>query len=121
MLCGLESSRSQKAQGSMKLRGMAGWGAHPCARLPLPVLLPWPEVLILSHLGSPLPLNFPSQKPQCKVCRSCPVVKSSRHLFLDLPKVSGPLPQASLRSLFDASASATNLYQAMLKCFSFPF
>ncbi|KAF3826088.1 hypothetical protein GH733_006202, partial [Mirounga leonina] len=26
------------------------------------------------------------KKPQCKVCRSCPVVKSSRHLFLDLPK-----------------------------------
>ncbi|KAM9228744.1 methionine--tRNA ligase, cytoplasmic isoform 3-T3 [Dugong dugon] len=27
------------------------------------------------------------KKPQCKVCRSCPVVKSSQHLFLDLPKV----------------------------------
>ncbi|XP_040852249.1 methionine--tRNA ligase, cytoplasmic-like isoform X2 [Ochotona curzoniae] len=27
------------------------------------------------------------KKPQCKVCRSSPVVKSSRHLFLDLPKL----------------------------------
>ncbi|KAM7328282.1 hypothetical protein ACRRTK_012374 [Alexandromys fortis] len=27
------------------------------------------------------------KKPQCKVCRSCPVVRSSRHLFLDLPKL----------------------------------
>uniref|UniRef100_A0A8C0XXA2 Methionine--tRNA ligase, cytoplasmic n=1 Tax=Castor canadensis TaxID=51338 RepID=A0A8C0XXA2_CASCN len=27
------------------------------------------------------------KKPQCKVCRSSPVVKSSQHLFLDLPKV----------------------------------
>lgn len=27
------------------------------------------------------------KKPQCKVCRSCPVVKSSQHLFLDLPKL----------------------------------
>nr|XP_020018748.1 methionine--tRNA ligase, cytoplasmic [Castor canadensis] len=26
------------------------------------------------------------KKPQCKVCRSSPVVKSSQHLFLDLPK-----------------------------------
>ncbi|XP_052021421.1 methionine--tRNA ligase, cytoplasmic [Apodemus sylvaticus] len=27
------------------------------------------------------------KKPQCKVCRSCPVVRSSKHLFLDLPKL----------------------------------
>lgn len=27
------------------------------------------------------------KKPQCKVCRSCPVVRSSQHLFLDLPKL----------------------------------
>ncbi|KAL6086355.1 hypothetical protein STEG23_000153 [Scotinomys teguina] len=27
------------------------------------------------------------KKPQCKVCRSRPVVRSSRHLFLDLPKL----------------------------------
>ncbi|XP_055973479.1 methionine--tRNA ligase, cytoplasmic isoform X1 [Sorex fumeus] len=31
------------------------------------------------------------KKPQCKICRSCPVVKSSRHLFLDLPKLENPL------------------------------
>ncbi|TKC46853.1 hypothetical protein EI555_015263, partial [Monodon monoceros] len=33
------------------------------------------------------------KKPQCKVCRSCPVVKSSRHLFLDLPKLGKPLEE----------------------------
>ncbi|XP_004692670.1 PREDICTED: methionine--tRNA ligase, cytoplasmic isoform X2 [Condylura cristata] len=27
------------------------------------------------------------KNPQCKICRSCPVVKSSQHLFLDLPKL----------------------------------
>lgn len=27
------------------------------------------------------------KRPQCKVCRSRPVVKSSKHLFLDLPKL----------------------------------
>lgn len=27
------------------------------------------------------------KRPQCKVCRSHPVVKSSKHLFLDLPKL----------------------------------
>ncbi|XP_069826472.1 methionine--tRNA ligase, cytoplasmic [Dendropsophus ebraccatus] len=27
------------------------------------------------------------KKPQCKVCKQSPVVKSSRHLFLDLPKL----------------------------------
>ncbi|KAM4882295.1 methionine--tRNA ligase, cytoplasmic isoform 2-T2 [Thomomys bottae] len=27
------------------------------------------------------------KKPQCKVCRSCPVVRASKHLFLDLPKL----------------------------------
>ncbi|KAF4010432.1 hypothetical protein G4228_001761 [Cervus hanglu yarkandensis] len=27
------------------------------------------------------------KKPQCKVCRSCPVVRSSQHLFLDLPQL----------------------------------
>ncbi|XP_045685590.1 methionine--tRNA ligase, cytoplasmic isoform X2 [Phyllostomus hastatus] len=33
------------------------------------------------------------KKPQCKVCRSCPVVKSSRHLFLDLPKLEDQLEE----------------------------
>lgn len=27
------------------------------------------------------------QEPQCKVCRQTPVIRSSKHLFLDLPKV----------------------------------
>ncbi|XP_015338597.1 methionine--tRNA ligase, cytoplasmic [Marmota marmota marmota] len=33
------------------------------------------------------------KKPQCKVCRSCPVVKSSQHLFLDLPKLEKRLEE----------------------------
>ncbi|XP_010991650.1 methionine--tRNA ligase, cytoplasmic isoform X1 [Camelus dromedarius] len=33
------------------------------------------------------------KKPQCKICRSCPVVKSSRHLFLDLPKLEKRLEE----------------------------
>uniref|UniRef100_A0A8C3P8X0 Methionine--tRNA ligase, cytoplasmic n=1 Tax=Chrysemys picta bellii TaxID=8478 RepID=A0A8C3P8X0_CHRPI len=31
------------------------------------------------------------KKPQCKVCKDSPVVKSSQHLFLDLPKLEGLL------------------------------
>lgn len=27
------------------------------------------------------------QEPQCKVCKQTPVIRSSKHLFLDLPKV----------------------------------
>ncbi|XP_062059355.1 methionine--tRNA ligase, cytoplasmic isoform X2 [Lepus europaeus] len=33
------------------------------------------------------------KKPQCKVCRSSPVVKSSQHLFLDLPKLEERLEE----------------------------
>ncbi|KAM4838940.1 methionine--tRNA ligase, cytoplasmic [Urocitellus parryii] len=33
------------------------------------------------------------KKPKCKVCRSCPVVKSSQHLFLDLPKLEKRLEE----------------------------
>ncbi|KAM6215639.1 methionine--tRNA ligase, cytoplasmic [Rhynchocyon petersi] len=33
------------------------------------------------------------KKPQCKVCRSCPVVRSSQHLFLDLPKLENRLEE----------------------------
>ncbi|KAM4795360.1 methionine--tRNA ligase, cytoplasmic isoform 2-T2 [Rhinophrynus dorsalis] len=33
------------------------------------------------------------KKPQCKVCKKSPVVKSSKHLFLDLPKLEGRLEQ----------------------------
>uniref|UniRef100_A0A8C3XPT4 Methionine--tRNA ligase, cytoplasmic n=1 Tax=Chelydra serpentina TaxID=8475 RepID=A0A8C3XPT4_CHESE len=31
------------------------------------------------------------KKPQCKMCKDSPVVKSSQHLFLDLPKLEGSL------------------------------
>ncbi|XP_006897651.1 PREDICTED: methionine--tRNA ligase, cytoplasmic [Elephantulus edwardii] len=33
------------------------------------------------------------KKPQCKICRSCPVVRSSQHLFLDLPKLENRLEE----------------------------
>ncbi|XP_062931339.1 methionine--tRNA ligase, cytoplasmic isoform X1 [Cynocephalus volans] len=33
------------------------------------------------------------KKPRCKVCQSCPVVKSSQHLFLDLPKLEKRLEE----------------------------
>ncbi|KAI5935027.1 Methionine--tRNA ligase, cytoplasmic [Manis javanica] len=33
------------------------------------------------------------KKPQCKVCRSRPVVRSSQHLFLDLPKLEKRLEE----------------------------
>lgn len=44
-------------------------------------------------------LRFPPQKPQCKVCRSCPVVRSSRHLFLDLPKLGARVEEWLERTL----------------------
>lgn len=31
--------------------------------------------------------HCPLQEPQCKVCRQTPFIRSSKHLFLDLPKV----------------------------------
>lgn len=33
------------------------------------------------------------QEPQCKVCRQTPVIRSSKHLFLDLPKLETQLEQ----------------------------
>uniref|UniRef100_A0A2K5YZ95 methionine--tRNA ligase n=1 Tax=Mandrillus leucophaeus TaxID=9568 RepID=A0A2K5YZ95_MANLE len=38
-------------------------------------------------------------KPQCKVCRSCPVVQSTHHLFLDLPKLEKRLEEWLGRTL----------------------
>ncbi|XP_019952461.2 methionine--tRNA ligase, cytoplasmic [Paralichthys olivaceus] len=40
-------------------------------------------------------------EPQCKVCRQTPVVRSSKHLFLDLPKL-----EAQLEQWLDKSMSA---------------
>ncbi|MGH0175826.1 UNVERIFIED_CONTAM: hypothetical protein FKN15_001008 [Acipenser sinensis] len=34
---------------------------------------------------------FLPQNPQCKICKGTPVVKSSKHLFLDLPKLEARL------------------------------
>ncbi|GIY42148.1 methionine--tRNA ligase, cytoplasmic, partial [Caerostris extrusa] len=33
------------------------------------------------------------KNPQCKLCRATPSLRSSKHLFLDLPKLSEPLKQ----------------------------
>ncbi|XP_030632101.1 methionine--tRNA ligase, cytoplasmic [Chanos chanos] len=33
------------------------------------------------------------KEPQCKVCRQTPVIRSSKHLFLDLPKLESDLEQ----------------------------
>ncbi|KAH3766289.1 methionyl-tRNA synthetase [Pelomyxa schiedti] len=33
------------------------------------------------------------KSPKCKVCGSSPIIKSSNHLFLDLPKLAGPLSE----------------------------
>uniref|UniRef100_A0A4W6EFX2 Methionine--tRNA ligase, cytoplasmic n=1 Tax=Lates calcarifer TaxID=8187 RepID=A0A4W6EFX2_LATCA len=33
------------------------------------------------------------REPQCKVCRQTPVIRSSKHLFLDLPKLENQLEQ----------------------------
>ncbi|XP_067314814.1 methionine--tRNA ligase, cytoplasmic isoform X2 [Pseudorasbora parva] len=33
------------------------------------------------------------RNPQCKVCKETPVIRSSKHLFLDLPKLEGELEQ----------------------------
>ena len=40
------------------------------------------------------------KQPQCKLCRHTPVVKSSRHLFLDLPQVNYVLSFVMVWSLF---------------------
>ena len=36
-------------------------------------------------------IYFSTQKPRCKVCRATPIVKTSKHLFLDLPKLEPAL------------------------------
>lgn len=47
------------------------------------------------------------QEPQCKVCRQTPVIRSSKHLFLDLPKVCFShfieRPEPSILSSYSAS------------------
>ncbi|XP_076870219.1 methionine--tRNA ligase, cytoplasmic isoform X2 [Brachyhypopomus gauderio] len=39
------------------------------------------------------------KEPQCKVCGQTPVIRTSKHLFLDLPKLEGDLEQWLERSL----------------------
>lgn len=47
------------------------------------------------------------KEPQCKVCKQTPVIRSSNHLFLDLPKLEGDLDQWLERS-FSAGDWTTN-------------
>nr|DBA32847.1 TPA: hypothetical protein GDO54_000606 [Pyxicephalus adspersus] len=53
----------------------------------------WGAIYPLILDGASLPEELTSlkswfkKKPQCKVCKQSPVVKSSQHLFLDLPKL----------------------------------
>uniref|UniRef100_A0A4W5KJT6 Methionyl/Leucyl tRNA synthetase domain-containing protein n=1 Tax=Hucho hucho TaxID=62062 RepID=A0A4W5KJT6_9TELE len=43
-------------------------------------------------------LSLSLQEPTCKVCSQTPVVQSSKHLFLDLPKLEADLEQWLERS-----------------------
>ncbi|XP_062853536.1 methionine--tRNA ligase, cytoplasmic isoform X2 [Trichomycterus rosablanca] len=47
------------------------------------------------------------KEPQCKVCRQTPVIRSSKHLFLDLPKLEGELEQW-LEQTFSSGDWTTN-------------
>ncbi|EDV21001.1 uncharacterized protein TRIADDRAFT_31114, partial [Trichoplax adhaerens] len=55
--------------------------------------------------------------PRCKVCKSQPVIKSSKHLFLDLPKIEPQLHKYYGRpdSLTDWSPAARNITQTWLR------
>lgn len=82
-----------------------------------------PQLACTVPLTSPRPAcshqdYFSLQKPQCKVCRSCPVVRSSQHLFLDLPKVSQSFPQSASSPLPQPHADSQLLSSGFI-CFIF--
>ncbi|XP_067442961.1 methionine--tRNA ligase, cytoplasmic isoform X1 [Thunnus thynnus] len=56
-------------------------------------------------------------EPQCKVCRQTPVIRSSRHLFLDLPKLETQLEQWLEKStgLGDWTANAKQITRSWLR------
>ncbi|KAJ8358934.1 hypothetical protein SKAU_G00154590 [Synaphobranchus kaupii] len=55
--------------------------------------------------------------PQCKVCRETPVIRSSKHLFLDLPKLEGQLEEWLERSVSsgDWTANARQITRSWLR------
>lgn len=57
------------------------------------------------------------KEPQCKVCRQTPVVRSSKHLFLDLPKLDSQLEQWLDKSIGtgDWTANAKQITRSWLR------
>uniref|UniRef100_A0A6Q2X7T0 Methionine--tRNA ligase, cytoplasmic n=1 Tax=Esox lucius TaxID=8010 RepID=A0A6Q2X7T0_ESOLU len=57
------------------------------------------------------------QEPKCKVCNQTPVVRSSKHLFLDLPKLEAPLEQWLEKSMGsgDWTANAKQITRSWLR------
>ncbi|XP_075966818.1 methionine--tRNA ligase, cytoplasmic isoform X1 [Anarhichas minor] len=57
------------------------------------------------------------REPQCKVCRQTPVVSSSKHLFLDLPKLEPQLEQWLDKSIStgDWTANAKQITRSWLR------
>ncbi|XP_035242728.1 methionine--tRNA ligase, cytoplasmic [Anguilla anguilla] len=55
--------------------------------------------------------------PQCKVCRQTPVIQSSKHLFLDLPKLEGQLEEWLERSFSsgDWTANARQITRSWIR------
>ncbi|XP_012696681.2 methionine--tRNA ligase, cytoplasmic isoform X2 [Clupea harengus] len=57
------------------------------------------------------------KEPQCKVCKQTPVIRSSKHLFLDLPKLEANLEQWLDRSVStgDWTTNARNITRSWLR------
>ncbi|XP_077053752.1 methionine--tRNA ligase, cytoplasmic-like isoform X2 [Siphateles boraxobius] len=57
------------------------------------------------------------RNPQCKVCKETPVIRSSKHLFLDLPKLEGELEQWLEKSIGsgDWTANARHITRSWLR------
>lgn len=57
------------------------------------------------------------REPQCKVCRQTPVIRSSKHLFLDLPKLESQLEQwlEKSTSTGDWTANAKQITRSWLR------
>ncbi|MEQ2224126.1 Methionine--tRNA ligase, cytoplasmic [Ilyodon furcidens] len=57
------------------------------------------------------------REPQCKVCRQTPVIRSSKHLFLDLPKLETQLEQWLERSTSsgDWTANAKQITRSWIR------
>ncbi|CAM4629499.1 unnamed protein product [Leuciscus chuanchicus] len=57
------------------------------------------------------------RSPQCKVCKETPVIRSSKHLFLDLPKLEGELEQWLEKSISsgDWTANARHITRSWLR------